>query len=81
MRFCMAFFCVPKNKKVGEITMPINLYTLKARLTEIREEIENHANTWADIPGGASNPIAQADLTRLWKELETLAVQAKNVAA
>ena len=61
--------------------MPINLYTLKARLTEIREEIENHANTWADIPGGASNPIAQADLARLWKELETLAVQAKNAAA
>ena len=61
--------------------MPINLYTLKARLTEIREEIENHANTWADILGGASNPIAQTDLARLWKELETLAVQAKSAAA
>ena len=61
--------------------MPINLYALKARIAAVRTEIENHANTWADIPGGASNPIAQADLARLWKELETLAVQAKSVSA
>lgn len=61
--------------------MPINLYTLKARIAAVRTEIENHAKTWADIPGGASNPIAQADLARLWKELETLAVQAKSVSA
>lgn len=61
--------------------MPINLYTLKARIAAVRTEIENHANTWADIPGGASNPIAQADLARLWKELETLAVQAQSVSA
>lgn len=61
--------------------MPINLYTLKARIAAVRTEIENHATTWADIPGGASNPIAQADLARLWKELETLAVQAKSVSA
>ena len=61
--------------------MPINLYTLKARIAAVRTEIENHANTWADIPGGASNPIAQADLARLWKELEMLAVQAQSVSA
>lgn len=58
-----------------------NIYTIKSRLAELREELMNHAATWSDIPGGASNPIAQADLARLWKELETLAVQAKSAAA
>lgn len=58
-----------------------NIYTIKSRLAELREELMNHAATWSDVPGGTDNPIAQADLARLWKELETLAVQAKSAAA
>lgn len=56
-----------------------NIYTIKSRLAELREEIENHATIWADIPGGTNNPIARADLARLWKELETLSKEAKGV--
>lgn len=58
-----------------------NIYTIKSRLAELREELMNHAAAWSDVPGGTDNPIAQADLARLWKELETLAVQAKSAAA
>ena len=44
-----------------------NLYTIKARLAELREELMNHAAAWSDVPGGADNPIAQAEYARIWK--------------
>lgn len=44
-----------------------NIYTIKARLAELREELMNHAAAWSDIPGGADNPIAQAEYARIWK--------------
>ena len=49
-----------------------NIYTIKSRLAELREELMNHAAAWSDVPGGTDNPIAQAEYARIWKELETL---------
>ena len=56
-----------------------NIYTIKARLAELREELMNHAAAWSDIPGGADNPIAQAEYARIWKELEALSKEAQGV--
>lgn len=56
-----------------------NIYTIKARLAELREELMNHAAAWNDIPGGADNPIAQAEYARIWKELEALSKEAQGV--
>ena len=56
-----------------------NIYTIKSRLAELREELMNHAAAWSDVPGGADNPIAQAEHARIWKELETLSQEAKGV--
>lgn len=56
-----------------------NIYTIKSRLAELREELMNHAAAWNDIPGGANNPVARADLARLWQELEALSKEAQGV--
>lgn len=56
-----------------------NIYTIKSRLAELREELMNHAAAWSDVPGGTNNPIAQAEYARIWKELETLSQEAKGV--
>lgn len=56
-----------------------NIYTIKSRLAELREELMNHAAAWSDVPGGTDNPIAQAEYARIWKELETLSQEAKKV--
>ena len=42
-----------------------NIYTIKSRLAELREELMNHAAAWNDVPGGANNPIAQAEYARI----------------
>lgn len=55
-----------------------NIYTIKSRLAELREELMNHAAAWSDVPGGADNPIAQAEYARIWKELETLSQEAQE---
>lgn len=56
-----------------------NIYTIKIRLAELREELMNHAATWSDVPGGTDNPIAQAEYACIWKELETLSQEAQGV--
>lgn len=56
-----------------------NIYTIKLRISELRKEIANASTAWADIPGGASNPVARADLAMLWRELEALAKEAHGV--
>jgi len=35
-----------------------NIYTIKSRLAELREELMNHAAAWSDIPGGATYKMA-----------------------
>ena len=62
----MALFWLPQNKQRRSNHMT-NLYTIKARLAELREELMNHAAAWSDVPGGADNPIAQAEYARIWK--------------